>query len=186
MKSRIKTEIARRNGAKSRGPVSIDGCRRASLNALKHGLASRNPGILCLANEDPGRLDQLAARWIAKLQPRDEAELEMVHEIVAHRWRLQRSWAIETAALDTEMDRQATALEKTYARFDEPVRLAEAFQSLSDRSQSLELLGRYEHRLLRQFERALTDYLRLRELPAEIEADAQTGPSGPIPVVHAA
>ena len=162
-----KAEIARRNGAKSKGPVSIEGRRRSSLNALRHGLSSRNPRTLCLSNEDQTRLDELVARWTAKLQPRDEAELEMVHEIAAHRWRLQRSWTIETATLDTEMDRRAEALNGRYQRFDEPVRLAEAFQSLADGSQSLDVLGRYEYRLRRQFERALSDYLRLRELPGE-------------------
>jgi hypothetical protein len=169
-----KAEIARRNGAKSKGPVSIEGRRRASLNALKHGLASRNPRTLCLSNEDQTRLDQLVARWIAKLQPRDEAELEMVHEIAAHRWRLQRSWSIETAALDTEMDRQGEIVSTRYSRFDEPVRLAEAFKSLADHSHSLDVLGRYEYRLRRQFERALADYLRLRELPADAEADTES------------
>lgn len=167
MNNETRAEIERRNGGKSRGPVTVEGRRRASLNALKHGLSAREPRTLCLSNEDQSCLDRLVARWIAKLQPRDEAELEMVHEIVAHRWRLQRSWTIETATLDAEMDVQSAALDRQHRRFDEPVRLAKAFQSLSDKSSSLDVLGRYEYRIRRQFERALTDYLRLRELIVE-------------------
>ena len=191
MKSRIKAEIARRNGAKSKGPVTIEGRRRSSLNALSHGLVSRSPATLCLSNEDQSRLDELVARWIAKLQPRDEAELEMVHEIAAHRWRLLRSWGIEAAALDTEMDQQDEALRAKYQRFDEPVRLAAAFKSLADGSRSFEVLGRYEHRLRRQFERALSDYMRLRELPGEMddgetEAEEDTSAARQIPLGIAA
>ena len=58
-----------------------------------------------------------------------------------------------------------------HEHFDEPVRLAEAFKSLADNSRPLEVPGRYEYRLRRQFERALSDYLRIRELPRETETD---------------
>lgn len=173
MKKHIKAEIARRNGALSNGPVSIEGRRRASRNAIKHGLASPNPSHLCTTIEDQARLDALTARWIAKLQPRDEAELELVHEIAAHRWRLTRAWSIETATLDTEMDIQAPEIAgKFESEPDHPVRLAEAWRAIADNSATLENLGRYEFRLRRQFERALADYLRLRELPGEAEDPA--------------
>ena len=36
-----RAETARRNGARSRGPVTEDGKRRASMNGLKHGLRAR-------------------------------------------------------------------------------------------------------------------------------------------------
>ena len=170
MKKSIKAEIARRNGALSHGPVSIEGRRRASQNAVKHGLSSPNPKLLCTRAEDQEVLHTLTTRWIAKLQPRDEAELEVVHEIAAHRWRMTRSWSIETAALDTEMDTRASHLADIIDNPDTAVRLADAWTSLSDRSTSIETLGRYEFRLRRQFERALSDYLRLRAFtPAENE-----------------
>ena len=152
MKKSIKAEIARRNGA------------------LSHGNSSPNPKRLCTQAEDDQALHALTARWIAKLQPRDEAELELVHEIAAHRWRMTRSWSIETAALDTEMDTRASQLADIIDNPDTAVRLADAWTSLSDRSTSIETLGRYEFRLRRQFERALSDYLRLRAFtPAEDE-----------------
>jgi hypothetical protein len=56
MPSKRKSETARRNGAKSRGPVTEDGKRASSRNSLKHGIHST---VVVLPHEDEEAYDQL-------------------------------------------------------------------------------------------------------------------------------
>ena len=73
------------------------------MNALRHGLTSKT---LVLANESPAKFDQLLQMYIEKFQPQDGVEMNLVDEMVAARWRQQRGWVIQTAALDLQMEKE--------------------------------------------------------------------------------
>ena len=45
-RSPAQIEASRRNGARSKGPVTAEGKARASRNALKHGLSAMEPLVL--------------------------------------------------------------------------------------------------------------------------------------------
>ena len=48
------------NAQKSTGPKSVEGKAKSAMNALKHGLKSKQ---IILPNENPLEFDQLRQRW---------------------------------------------------------------------------------------------------------------------------
>jgi hypothetical protein len=56
-----KSESARINGAKSRGPKTAAGLKRSSQNALKHGLTAQT---LLLPSEDPDEFHELLVSYL--------------------------------------------------------------------------------------------------------------------------
>jgi hypothetical protein len=158
-----KSTTARANGAKSRGPTSEAGRARSSQNALKHGLTS---DTLVLPSEDPAEFHALLAAYRQQFQPDGPVELDLVHEMVAAKWRLDRIAIIETQlfadAIADEEDRSDDPLTPTEA-------LAGAFETLANHN-ALAVLHRMESRLGRTYSRALHNLLqlqRLRQQPAE-------------------
>jgi hypothetical protein len=63
-----KAEAARRNGAKSKGPVTAQGKAKSSRNAFRHGLCSK---ILIVADEDQEEFDELRDSYMETFQPRN-------------------------------------------------------------------------------------------------------------------
>jgi hypothetical protein len=137
---------SRANGAKSRGPVTAQGKERASKNAIKHGLAS---ATIVLTTEDWPNYLQCRETYIRRFQPADDVELDLVEEMIAARWRQQRMWALEAAAIDDELEAQRAEVDQTYSAITPDVRTALAFTKLADESRALALIGRYEARYSR-------------------------------------
>jgi NADH-quinone oxidoreductase subunit C len=162
-------EAARRNGAKSRGPVTPEGKARSSQNARQHGFTSET---LVLSNEDEERFHKLLDSYTGRFHPIDEVEADLVLELVANRWRMRRIWSLETAVLDYEMDAQEKEVEKKYASIDETTRLALAWMEQA-KSSSLGMIHRYETRFRRNYERALAN---LQHLQATREETLQNEP----------
>jgi hypothetical protein len=150
-------QTSRTNGAKSRGPISESGRARSSQNALKHGLTSEN---LLLPSENPGEFHALLSAYLHQLHPDGVVELDLVHEIVAAKWRLDRIALIETQLL-------AGAIADAEDRSDDPftpsAALAAGFERLAGRN-SLTVLHRMESRLSRAYSRALRNLLQLQKL----------------------
>ena len=157
-----RSESARINGAKSRGPVTPEGKQRSSLNAVRHGLLARS---VCLTSEDPEKFQELLQDYLDLLQPANNVELRLVEQIASAAFRLERFAGTEAALFDLEMNKQ-TAETDTAARF------ALAFKSLADNSKSLSLYLRYEAAITRQYDRAMKQLLTLRtKLPATAPAE---------------
>lgn len=144
----LRSETARLNGAKSKGPKTPEGRRRSSLNALKHGLCSSSA---VLSNESQARFNAHRDGYIARFSPADTVELDLVDQLVASSWRLRRALAVESAAYEREMVRRAPEC----VDFTEDIRLFTAIQSLTDNSRFSAHLSRYEARVHRMYYRAL-------------------------------
>ena len=156
MVSQLKSDTARANGAKSRGPTTPEGKEKSSHNALKHGLTAGTGNIL-LNCEDPHEFEENFNKLIRIHEPATPAENDIVEEMVAARWRIRRMWTIETNLFNIEVLTQESMTDSP-----EPgVPLAMAFRTLADDSRSLALASRYEARLQRLYDRA---YKTLREL----------------------
>jgi len=156
MESDLKSETARANGAKSRGPTTPEGKEKSSRNALKHGLTA-GAGNILLDCEDPDEFEQMFNKLLGIHEPVTPAEKDLVEEMVAARWRTRRMWTIETGLLNAEILTQAAKSDTP----DPKVHLASAYRALSDDSRSLALASRYEARHQRIYDRA---YKTLREL----------------------
>jgi hypothetical protein len=140
---------SRANGARSTGPVTVQGKRNSSQNAVSHGLLARH---LLMRDESPQCFDAVVDDHLTRLQPADGVELGMVEEMVASHWRLRRAWAIETRLLENEAARAAG---------DPLDRIAIAFETLSAKP-VLGLMHRYQTRLHLNYQRALHNMLLLR------------------------
>lgn len=90
-------EAARRNGARSRGPVTPEGKARASRNALKHGLAAARH--LLLESEDHASYEQLLAHLVEELEPASALEAQLVRRLAATLWKQDRADRLETEVL---------------------------------------------------------------------------------------
>jgi hypothetical protein len=168
MVSNLKSETARANGAKSRGPTTDEGKEKSSRNALKHGLTAGNGNIL-LDCEDRAQFDEVFNKLLGIHQPATPAETDILEEMVAARWRIRRMWTIETGLLNAEVLIQAAKIDIP----DPDIHLASAFRSLTDDSRSLALASRYEARLQRLYDRA---YKTLRELQQVRKSQEPTPP----------
>src|SRR6184192_2774333 len=104
MPSELRSDTARANGAKSRGPKSPETKSKSSQNALKHGFTARH--ILLLDCEDPAQLEVMQEEFGAIHQPGTPAEQDLVDEMITNRWRIRRIRTAEVVTIDCEMIRR--------------------------------------------------------------------------------
>ena len=93
-RSSAQIEASRLNGARSRGPVTPEGKRQSSMNALRHGCSTGNFALLRC--EDAADLQELARQFEAGLGPVGEAERALIGRMVRAEWRSRRLERLET------------------------------------------------------------------------------------------
>src|SRR6266702_3301675 len=156
MSSESKSETSRANGAKSRGPKTAEGRETSSRNSFKHGFTAKKTIVLECENQEQFKI--MRSDYTVTYQPGSAVEHDLVSEMVACRWRMQRLRLIETALIDSEMDRE---LPEGETPEDPGYQLAFAFRRLVDASRAISLASRYESRLHRNHEKS---HRTLREL----------------------
>ena len=82
----------------STGPRTDAGKAISSMNSLKHGLTSRR---VVLPGENQADFDRLHSQLLADHAPAGALETELVAEIAACLWRLQRARLYESTVLET-------------------------------------------------------------------------------------
>jgi hypothetical protein len=131
------------------GPKTLEGKRRSSLNATRHGFTAET---ILLPSEDPEAFQELLDDYVHDFAPQTRFELDLVHELVATRWRLQRIWGMESTIFQIGMKRSAEAVRAEFdGELPHNVHTALAFIEMSGDSRALQLLNRYETRLSRRF-----------------------------------
>ncbi|HLG95488.1 MAG TPA: hypothetical protein VKX49_04160 [Bryobacteraceae bacterium] len=164
MPSLRKSQSARENGAKSRGPKTKAGKQRSSQNAIRHGLTAQTIVLPC---EDPADYQRLLDGYLQHFRPAGQVELDLVHEIAAAKWRLNRLALIETQLLANSIEEIEQDHQDNYEDGDEdepltPVQaLAKGFENCSG---SCSFLYRVQARLERTYFRALKTLLQLQKL----------------------
>jgi hypothetical protein len=174
---------SRLNGARSRGPGSPQGKARSSQNALRHGLLAK---CVVMAGESSLGFDALLQQHQDRFAPIDGVDQCYIEEMAASAWRIRRAWAMETRLFDDAVAAQPPG--------DERGRMAAALGRLAPRPE-FALLHRYETRLHLSYQRALHNFLLVREacIPKEpspiFEHQAHIPPQlppaiGPLPVTE--
>ena len=158
---------SRANGAKSKGPITEEGKRRSSHNAMRHGLLA---DLVVLKHECPKTFQQVLDQHIAKFNPADDVELDAVEEMAAAHWRIRRAWGIETSLMNHAMTKATGSIGLT------PV--AAAFSQLAA-TKELERLDRYETRLHRMYQRFFDRLKMLQAMDPAPEPDSAPEPSQP-------
>ena len=160
MSSRQSTVQARRNGALAAGTKYPEGIKRSSKNALRHGLTAKS---LVLATESQEQFDELLKNYVEFYDPNNIIELDLVHDMIAARWRLQRTRSLETVTLNQRMAQREAEKKSYQPDVDESARLAYAVSYLANTGKSLDLLLRYETNHSRAFDRAQKALEKCRE-----------------------
>lgn len=153
---KVRAEIARRNGARSKGPKTEEGKAASARNSARHGLCSENAGVL--QNEDPAVYQGVVDTLQSHYRPTDDIEKELVEDIAFCLWRMRRVRGVESAMWNLAMEEQAEDLEARFSTLTELTRKAWAFKS----EPHLQLVSRYEGRLRRAYERAIANLTRYR------------------------
>jgi hypothetical protein len=92
-----RAQINRQNAQKSTGPRTPQGKAASRGNALRHGLTATT--LDPTAETEPGdAYQQLLARWVDDLQPRNVLEHAMVERACRATWKLRRCARYEQAA----------------------------------------------------------------------------------------
>ncbi len=149
---------SRENGALSKGPITEEGKRTSSQNAVRHGLLAQNT---VLRDESQEAFADLFNHYVQSFDPQHPIEMDMIEELSSAYWRMRRLWAIETTLMNEQLALQPSN--------DAITRIAGSFSTLSD-TNKFAVLNRYESRLHRIYQRALKNLLAIREkqkLPSE-------------------
>src|SRR5215213_8738251 len=100
MASEKQVKANRQNALKSTGPKTPEGKAAVRLNAVRHGLLSRET---LLPGEDEEALRELGERLRDELQPVGELENLLVERIIASYWRLRRLGRVEAGIFAWEI-----------------------------------------------------------------------------------
>ena len=115
---------SRANGSKSQGPVTEEGKKRSSMNALKHGRYAVDSVLLPIESSEA--FDRLLEEHRLQFRPATPVEDRVVPQIASIDWRMNRLMLIETAILEKELKRQYYILSKLDREPDQVEMLAEA------------------------------------------------------------
>ena len=101
------------SGPRKRGPNTPEGKLRSSMNAFKTGKYSRSTFVL--RHEDKAAFEQLVRALVARIQPVDVVEYNLVRQLASVEWRLHRILLMDTAVTDREFEVGSAALDQATA-----------------------------------------------------------------------
>lgn len=161
---------ANRQNAQLGGVKTEEGKEVSKMNALRHGLLSKE---IVLASEQASDLLELEKRMRADLKPVGELEFALVDRVVSSLWRLKRLMGVERATMEYER------IEVGKFSFGGSTSDDEREKAMFFRPE-MDKLVRYENALERSVYRALHELQRLQAArnggkpPAPIAVDIET------------
>ena len=164
----LRAEASRKNGAKSKGPVTAGGKARASKNALKHGL--RAASTVLLDGEDETEFEVLDQGLKTDLQPSGPLETLLTSRLAIAAWRMSRADRIEADLLAPSNGGRSSSLGEKITR---------------DRHgpQAIDCLIRYRGSTQSEFWRALAALRAIQSQKAEAILKGETSEASMIPAM---
>jgi hypothetical protein len=148
----ITADPPRRRGG---GPKTEAAKRRASMNAVRHGMYS---AAVVLPGESQQEYDALLARYLDRFRPTSPDQEHLVHTLANADWRIKRLVHIQTAKLAERIERQPD-------EGRDPVTQAYSFEVRH--SEALLTADKHEARLQRDYDRALRRLLEIEKRRAQ-------------------
>jgi hypothetical protein len=165
--------------SRSGGPRTEEGRAKSSGNSQRHGVLSDK--IVVLQSENAAAYNELRRNYYDSLKPVGFLETQLVDDIVWSKWRQMRAMRVETAAIDEQMDVDASFWERECPTVDSGTRTSHAIKTLVDESNDLQHLSRYETRFHRMYHRSLRQLLELQEKRRLDGAGSETPEPAPAP-----
>ena len=157
--------VNRHNATRSTGPVTPEGKRRASLNALRHGLTGQT---VVLPEDDLAAYRNSCAQFHSELKPHGLLETKAVQTIADTYWRLDRIRAMENNLFALGVHEHPGELNPDPAIH---CALAQA-KSLDIRGDLFVRLSLYEQRLTRTLTLAKAELKQLQQERAQAREQA--------------
>src|SRR6266853_5724921 len=139
----------RNNALKSTGPKTVEGRKRSSLNALRHGLTGQ---VTTMTEEDRAAQDKFSQALIQSLAPVGAMETQVAQRIATDSWRLNRISAVEDNLFALGLHQNAGNLCPDHEEIDAALTTARVF---TEESHQLQILTLYEQRLNRGLQKNL-------------------------------
>ncbi len=153
----------RQNSRKSTGPRSEDGRARSRMNALRHGILSKQ---LLIPGEIEAELHDLWLRLYDDFQPQGTLEDEVLDQIVSGFWRLRRLRMVEAGLFSSWLEEDGINGESKNNYEIDTSRYLQAlglsFIRDGHSSNAFSKLSRYETSMLRALHRDLLELQRLQ------------------------
>jgi hypothetical protein len=150
MRSPAQIEASRANGRRSHDPITEQGKKKSSQNAIRHGLLAAS--IVCQSENRSSFLAMLNA-LMNEHQPATETQHMLVETMAVTRWRLIRNWEMQRQAF--EWDAENHGGRNPQERVIRGIRETGPLHCH-------QLLLRYEVALERQFNKALRELQHLQ------------------------
>src|SRR5688572_28422787 len=148
----------RANALKSTGPRTIEGRKRSSVSALRHGLTAQT---LDLPHEDNAAYDEIRASLYQQYEPATQQECMLVDQLASAWWRTLRVRQIETDMLDLQIQTlNGQYPEKKKSKTTDRHALAVRFVTESEKD--FVNFMRYDAQIERAFYRALNTLEKLQ------------------------
>ena len=146
-----KADIARRNGALSRGPKTLEGKAISSRNGFKHGLTAKN-FLATPADLEAFRqhLDALVEFW----NPQCSYEHYLVTKLARAEFQHDRAERLQHSMIDLETEIVGPEIECAFDSMDETGALIIGYKSLDEHSAAHRNMDRHLARLSRERLRA--------------------------------
>ena len=124
-----RSDAARANGAKSRGPITPEGKAASARNGIRHALAIRS---IVLPWESDPEAAALLEELVDKYQPADPVERRMVEMLATHQWQQYRAVSIQQGLFKNAAARSRAAFDKEFGEADQDSRNAESFRLIAE------------------------------------------------------
>jgi len=157
MNANNRAEINRQNAAYSTGPVTIEGKRRASLNAMRHELTGQT---VVLPSDDLAAYRETCRQFHDELKPVGLIETRAVQAIADTHWRLDRIRAMENNLFALGFEEHSASILTGDPAINSALAQAKAVQANAD---VLVRLSLYEQRLTRTLVQAEAKLKELQE-----------------------
>jgi hypothetical protein len=156
----------RANAKLGTGPTSVDGKKRSSQNARRHGVTAQTT---VMTEEDRIKHDNFCRKMITELAPVGEMETFLASSVAEEAWRLNYSRAqCNNIVAIGHFDGTGDLYEAEHAEIHTAITSATVVR---DKAKTLELLSLYEQRIHRAFQKYLA---QLKQHQAERKAQRDT------------